>query len=408
LAPPVGRSPNLAAKLIFIEVIVTSATLMERNLRAKFRHERRLAAGEGAADHMRHTVHALSATDTVAPTPIQAGASVRINESHAVAVPGPSEGEWTAPPGIPSPGTPSPTVPAPAAAVPIPMSGPTPTRRTASSSSDHDWAAAAGLSLEDAEIPASRVRAFHQRVNEFARVYVSLQADGSEDDLSYIKLINYGQQVGTPNMPRTPVKYAKYQCKPNQVQILDAARRGGSVSERAEMKPFGGTRDEDIGRVSSEPRQSSHSSPPPPAGVNLARRFPTRSDLFSPSNMQVVTNRMHGYLRMRIAQFLTVIHPAPHTIYLTRHGQSTYNVLGKIGGNPPLSAAGEEYARRLGEWVEGAVCYQQAGKLDSLTRARLWTSSLQRTILTALHIPHPIISNADLGALRKGGGGGAR
>ena len=47
---------------------------------------------------------------------------------------------------------------------------------------------------------------------------------------------------------------------------------------------------------------------------------------------QVITNRMHGYLRMRIAQFLTVIHPTPHTIYLTRHGQSEYNVVGKIGG----------------------------------------------------------------------------
>lgn len=127
----------------------------------------------------------------------------------------------------------------------------------------------------------------------------------------------------------------------------------------------------------------------------------------SPS-AQVVTNRMHGYLRMRIAQFLTVIHPAPHTIYLTRHGQSAYNVLGKIGGNPPLSPAGDEYARRLGEWVTGAICYQHAGKLDSLTKARLWTSSLQRTILTAMHIPHPIITNADLGARPQSEGGRVR
>ena len=49
---------------------------------------------------------------------------------------------------------------------------------------------------------------------------------------------------------------------------------------------------------------------------------------------------MHGYLRMRIAQFLSVVHPHRHTIYLSRHGQSEYNVLGKIGGNPPLSPLG--------------------------------------------------------------------
>ena len=37
---------------------------------------------------------------------------------------------------------------------------------------------------------------------------------------------------------------------------------------------------------------------------------------------KVVTNRMHGYLRMRIAQFLTTTHTTPHVIFLSRHGQS--------------------------------------------------------------------------------------
>ena len=41
-----------------------------------------------------------------------------------------------------------------------------------------------------------------------------------------------------------------------------------------------------------------------------------------------------GYLRMRLVQFLSTIHTTPHVIYLTRHGQSEYNLLGKIGGNP--------------------------------------------------------------------------
>ena len=48
-----------------------------------------------------------------------------------------------------------------------------------------------------------------------------------------------------------------------------------------------------------------------------------------------VTPSVHRH----VSQFLTVVHPTPHTIYLTRHGQSEYNVLGKIGGNPPLSQA---------------------------------------------------------------------
>jgi len=102
---------------------------------------------------------------------------------------------------------------------------------------------------------------------------------------------------------------------------------------------------------------------------------------------------MHGYLRMRIAQFLTVVHPNRHTIYLSRHGQSEYNVQGKIGGNPPLSLAGEEYARRLGDWAPKHVTVHKG----RVAKARLWTSSLQRTILTAVHIPHPLVCVSDLG-----------
>ncbi|KAL1499512.1 hypothetical protein AB1Y20_011715 [Prymnesium parvum] len=133
------------------------------------------------------------------------------------------------------------------------------------------------------------------RVADYAGVYVTLQDDGSEDDLSYVKVINYGKKV--------------------------------------------------------------------------------------------VANKMNGHLKMRMAQFLSAIHTSRHVIYLSRHGQSEYNVLGKIGGNPPLSAAGDEYAVRLGNWVPANV-WRQEGKI---VQARLWTSSLQRTILTARHIPHPVL-----------------
>ena len=86
---------------------------------------------------------------------------------------------------------------------------------------------------------------------------------------------------------------------------------------------------------------------------------------------KVVTNRMHGYLRMRIAQFLSVIHPTPHVIYLSRHGQSEYNVLGKLGGNPPLSPAGQEYARRPAQPLQLSRWHA--------TRAAALSLSLSRT-----------------------------
>ena len=67
------------------------------------------------------------------------------------------------------------------------------------------------------------------------------------------------------------------------------------------------------------------------------------------------THRMHGYLRMRIAQFLSVLRPWKHTIYLSRHGESTYNVEKKLGGDPGLTKAGDTYARRLGVFTDECI-----------------------------------------------------
>eukprot|EP00241_Pyramimonas_parkeae_P002424 CAMPEP_0114230552 /NCGR_PEP_ID=MMETSP0058-20121206/3535_1 /TAXON_ID=36894 /ORGANISM="Pyramimonas parkeae, CCMP726" /LENGTH=524 /DNA_ID=CAMNT_0001341769 /DNA_START=233 /DNA_END=1807 /DNA_ORIENTATION=+ len=134
-----------------------------------------------------------------------------------------------------------------------------------------------------------------KKILDYQRKYVTMQEDGSEDDLSYIKLINFGQKV--------------------------------------------------------------------------------------------ITNNMHGYLPMRIVQFLSNIHTKPHSIYLSRHGQSEYNVLGKLGGNPPLTAYGRMYAQNLGKFAADVVCKESGETVP----ARLWTSSLQRTIETAAYIEHPVI-----------------
>ena len=106
------------------------------------------------------------------------------------------------------------------------------------------------------------------------------------------------------------------------------------------------------------------------------------------------THKMHGYLRMRIAQFLSVLRPWRHTIYLSRHGESTYNVEGRLGGDPGLSPHGESYARRLGDFT--AHCVQLNPRTGTSVAARLWTSSLIRTIETAKHIPHPVLRARDL------------
>lgn len=57
-------------------------------------------------------------------------------------------------------------------------------------------------------------------------------------------------------------------------------------------------------------------------------------------------------------------------IYLTRHGESEYNILKKIGGNSKLSEKGLQYSKVLYE-------YFQNDKID------VYTSNLNRTIQTS-------------------------
>ena len=104
------------------------------------------------------------------------------------------------------------------------------------------------------------------------------------------------------------------------------------------------------------------------------------------SGQRVVINNIHGFLPGRIVQFLTNIHATHKPLYLTRHGQSEYNLAGKIGGDAGLTEVGRRYAVALGRFAREEI---QHGPDGEQRRTRLWTSSMQRTIQTVTHIPHP-------------------
>ena len=99
-------------------------------------------------------------------------------------------------------------------------------------------------------------------------------------------------------------------------------------------------------------------------------------------------NNIRGFLPSRIAQFLVNLHVHRRSFYFSRHGQSVYNKLGKIGGDPDLTVHGEAYATALGEWAQEHIMQDEDG---APVPARLWTSSLLRTRRTARHIPTPLI-----------------
>lgn len=66
-------------------------------------------------------------------------------------------------------------------------------------------------------------------------------------------------------------------------------------------------------------------------------------------------NRIDGYLQSRIAFYLMNLHLTPRSIYFTRHGESQYNVEGKIGGDAPLSAQGEKYMQALPQLIQEKI-----------------------------------------------------
>jgi broad specificity phosphatase PhoE/predicted kinase len=88
---------------------------------------------------------------------------------------------------------------------------------------------------------------------------------------------------------------------------------------------------------------------------------------------KVVLNCIEGYLLARVVHFLLNLHVRPRSVWLTRHGESAFNVLGRIGGDAPLSDAGRAYARMLARCVRERIG----------SNVVVWTSTLRRTLETA-------------------------
>jgi 6-phosphofructo-2-kinase/fructose-2,6-biphosphatase 2 len=93
----------------------------------------------------------------------------------------------------------------------------------------------------------------------------------------------------------------------------------------------------------------------------------------------VIINKLKDYLQSRVVYYLMNLHIKPRSIWLSRHGESMYNLSGKIGGDADISPRGEAYARMLPSIVKNAV-----GSNAPLT---VWTSTLKRTIQTARFLP---------------------
>ncbi|XP_035003958.1 6-phosphofructo-2-kinase/fructose-2,6-bisphosphatase 3 isoform X2 [Hippoglossus stenolepis] len=89
-----------------------------------------------------------------------------------------------------------------------------------------------------------------------------------------------------------------------------------------------------------------------------------------------LVNRIQDHIQSKIVYYLMNIHIQPRTIYLCRHGESTDNLEGRLGGDSGLSPRGRQFSATLARFVEEQ-------KLENL---KVWTSQLCRSIQTAEHL----------------------
>ena len=62
--------------------------------------------------------------------------------------------------------------------------------------------------------------------------------------------------------------------------------------------------------------------------MNVGRRF--------------MVNRVQDYIQSKIVYYLMKIHVHSRSIYLCRHGESSHNLEGRIGGDSELSPRGKQ------------------------------------------------------------------
>ncbi|XP_061770212.1 6-phosphofructo-2-kinase/fructose-2,6-bisphosphatase 3 isoform X2 [Nerophis ophidion] len=80
-----------------------------------------------------------------------------------------------------------------------------------------------------------------------------------------------------------------------------------------------------------------------------------------------LVNRIQDHIQSKMVYYLMNIHVQPRTIYLCRHGESTDNLEGRLGGDAGLSPRGRQQLKKL----------------------KVWSSQLCRSIQTAEHLGLP-------------------
>lgn len=117
-----------------------------------------------------------------------------------------------------------------------------------------------------------------------------------------------------------------------------------------------------------------------------------------------LVNRIQDHIQSKIVYYLMNIHVQPRTIYLCRHGESTDNLEGRLGGDAGLSPRGRQVPVHLGlgdsrpeprsrtnsrpspQFSAALARFVEEQQLQDL---KVWTSQLCRSIQTAEELGVP-------------------
>jgi broad specificity phosphatase PhoE/predicted kinase len=99
---------------------------------------------------------------------------------------------------------------------------------------------------------------------------------------------------------------------------------------------------------------------------------------------ELVLHDLRGDLPGRLVRELMNLHIVPRPVWLTRHGESAYNVDKRVGGDADLTPRGERFAVRLTEFFNEHVIPGDD--------VQVWTSTLRRATQTARYLPASLVT----------------
>ncbi|CAK70097.1 unnamed protein product (macronuclear) [Paramecium tetraurelia] len=105
----------------------------------------------------------------------------------------------------------------------------------------------------------------------------------------------------------------------------------------------------------------------------------------------IIVHQVYGFLLSKIVSFIMNLHTYPRPIYLSRHGESQYNVDDRVGGDSDLSELGEMYADKLADFF-----FKEFPTKETKNEIIFFTSTMRR----AIHTSDVVASKLDIQPLQ--------